>query len=247
MIELKGARELALMRIAGKIAAEAMEAVGKAVRPGVTTKELNKIAHELILKRGAKPNFLGYGGYPASICASVNDQVVHGIPSGRKLKEGDIISIDLGAIIHGYNSDMARTFAVGEIAPKTARLIAVTKECFFRGTAQAIVGNRIGDISTAVEEYAVENGFSVVRALVGHGVGRDMHEDPDVPNFYVKRGIAMKPGLVIAIEPMIAEGGWRVHQKEDGWTWVTNDGSPAAHYENTVAVTENGPEILTAL
>ena len=247
MITLKSDREIAMMRESGRIAYAAMEKVAAAVRPGVPTRELDRIAEEEITRRGATPSFKGYGGFPASICTSVNEVVVHGIPSQRTLQEGDIVSIDLGALYHGYHSDMARTFAVGEIAGKHAQLIRVTKECFELGMRAAVVGNRISDIGKAVEAHALAHGYGVVRDLVGHGVGQNLHEDPSIPNFSMKsRGAVIRAGMTLAIEPMINLGTWKVDfDREDGWTVRARDGAYSAHYENTVAVTENGPVILT--
>ncbi len=247
MIILKSNREIELMHESGKIAYAAMEKVGKAVRPGVTTKELDRIAENEMLHFKAAPSFKGYGGFPAAICASVNDEVVHGIPSGRVLEEGDIISIDLGAIFHGYNSDMARTFPVGEISEEHKQLIKVTEECFYKGIFFAVPGNRVGDISAAVEQHAESFGYGVVKDLVGHGVGRDLHEDPSVPNFTSRmRGPLLKAGMTIAVEPMINLGTWKVKfNKQNGWTVTTEDGKYAAHHENTIAVRDGEPLILT--
>ena len=247
MIILKSSREIELMRESGKVAYAAMEAVRKAVRPGITTIELDQIVENEILKRGAKPSFKGYSGFPGSACISVNDMVVHGIPGKRKLMEGDIVSIDLGAILHGYHSDMARTFAVGEIAAEHAELIKVTEECFFIGIKQAVPGNRISDIGKAIQNHAEAHGYGVVRELVGHGVGRDLHEDPSVPNYAGRtRGPAIRESMTLAIEPMINLGTAQViFAENDDWDVRTRDGKYSAHYENTIAVTANGPEILT--
>ncbi|MBR4078635.1 MAG: type I methionyl aminopeptidase [Christensenellaceae bacterium] len=247
MIILKSSREIELMRESGMVAYAAMEAVRKAVRPGVKTIELDQIVENEILKRGAKPSFKGYSGFPGSACISVNDMVVHGIPGKRVLREGDIVSIDLGAILHGYHSDMARTFAVGEISEEHAELIKVTEECFFRGMKQAVIGNRISDIGKAIQNHAEAHGYGVVRELVGHGVGRDLHEDPSVPNYAGRtRGPAIREGMTLAIEPMINLGTEKViFAENDDWDVRTRDGKYSAHYENTIAVTANGPEILT--
>ena len=247
MIILKSVREIELMHESGKVAFAAMEAVAKAVRPGVTTRELDQIVENEILKRGAKPSFKGYGGFPGSACISPNEVVVHGIPDNRVLHEGDIVSIDLGAILHGYHSDMARTFAVGEISAEHAELIRVTEECFHKGMFFAVPGNRISDISKAVQDHAESHGYGVVRDLVGHGVGRDLHEDPSVPNFVGRsRGPAIREGMTLAIEPMINLGTERVIMGElSDWDVRTRDGKFSAHYENTIAVTANGPKILT--
>ena len=248
MIILKSAKEIEKMRQAGRVAAQAMEKVLAAVRPGITTGELDRIAFDYIIGAGATPSFKGYGGFPGSICASVNEQVVHGIPGHRRLREGDIISIDLGACLHGFRSDMARTVGVGEIAPEVQRLIDVTKESFYRGIAQAIAGNRIYHISKAIEDYALENGVGVVKELIGHGVGQNLHEAPDVPNFVGRfKGPVLRAGMTIAVEPMLNMGTAEVFEADDGWTVSTVDGKPSAHYENTIAILPEGPcEILTA-
>ena len=248
MIILKSAKEIEKMRQVGRVAAQAMEKVLAAVRPGITTGELDRIAFDYIIGAGATPSFKGYGGFPGSICASVNEQVVHGIPGHRRLREGDIISIDLGACLHGFHSDMARTVGVGEIAPEVQRLIDVTKESFYRGIAQAIAGNRIYHISKAIEDYALENGVGVVKELIGHGVGQNLHEAPDVPNFVGRfKGPVLRAGMTIAVEPMLNMGTAEVFEADDGWTVSTVDGKPSAHYENTIAILPEGPcEILTA-
>ena len=248
MIILKSAKEIEKMRQAGRVAAQAMEKVLAAVRPGITTGELDRIAFDYIIGAGATPSFKGYGGFPGSICASVNEQVVHGIPGHRRLREGDIISIDLGACLHGFHSDMARTVGVGEIAPEVQRLIDVTKESFYRGIAQAIAGNRIYHISKAIEDYALENGVGVVKELIGHGVGQNLHEAPDVPNFVGRfKGPVLRAGMTIAVEPMLNMGTAEVFEADDGWTVSTVDGKPSAHYDNTIAILPEGPcEILTA-
>ncbi len=216
------------------------------VKPGVTTKELDKLAHDYIKSRGAKPSFLGYGGFPGSICTSVNEQVVHGIPSSRRLKEGDIIGIDCGVIYKGWQSDAARTFAVGQISDKHKKLIEITEQCFFEAVKVIRDGARLGDIGAAVQNLAESNGFSVVRDLVGHGIGKEMHEDPQVPNYgKAGKGLRLKRNMTLAIEPMINEGTYEVSGLDDGWTVVTDDDGYSAHYENTVVVTENGCEILS--
>ncbi|MDD3242297.1 MAG: type I methionyl aminopeptidase [Eubacteriales bacterium] len=248
MITIKTPAEIALMREAGRLTAQAMEAVSALICEGISTKELDKCAEDYIITRGGKPSFKGYQGYPGSICASVNDEVVHGIPGSRKLRQGDIISIDMGAIFHGFQGDMARTFAVGQVTDEATRLIAVTKECFEVGMAQARIGNRIGDIGHAVQVLAEGQGYGVVRDLCGHGIGQEMHEDPEVPNFgRAGHGLRLKEGMVLAIEPMINTGTWQVEFLDDGWTVVTGDGGLSGHYENTVAITADGPQILTAL
>ncbi len=246
MILLKSAREIDMMHESGKIAHAAMEKIAAAVRPGVSTKELEHIAESEFAKKGAKASFKGYGGFPGAICASVNEEVVHGFPSERKLKEGDIVSIDLGAFYHGYHSDMARTFAVGAVSKEHEQLIKVTEECFYKGLFFAVPGNRVGDIALAVQQHAEAHGYGVVRDLVGHGVGQELHEDPSVPNFFARKGPVLREGMTIAIEPMINLGVWQVSfDKKNGWTVRTADGKYSAHYENTVALTDNGPVILT--
>ncbi|MGE5494874.1 MAG: type I methionyl aminopeptidase [Burkholderiales bacterium] len=246
MIILKSAREIESMKAAGAIAAECHKLVGEAIRPGVTTAELDRIVRRHIEKSGAEPSFLGYMGYPATINASVNDEVVHGIPGERELKEGDIVSIDLGCKYKGYHSDCAKTYAVGKITPEAQRLIDVTKASFFAGVKQFQQGKRLCSISAAVQQTAEAAGFSVVRELVGHGIGQKLHEEPNVPNFVSRyKGPRLEVGMVLAIEPMINYGAKETYTKLDGWTVCTKDGSLSAHYEHTVALTENGPEILT--
>lgn len=228
------------------ITAQALARLRGAVVPGVTTKELEKAAEDFILKKGAKPAFKGYRGYPASICTSVNDEVVHGIPSARRLREGDIVSIDLGVYYKGYYGDSAITLPVGTISEKTKRLMRATEEALALGIAQAVAGNRVSDISHAIQHYVEAAGYSVVRALVGHGVGKQLHEEPQVPNFGPPgKGPKLIPGMTLAIEPMVNEGDWRVKFLADGWTVVTDDGSCSAHFEHTVLVTEGSPRILT--
>lgn len=246
MINLKTDSEIEYMRHAGKVVGETLAKLEEVIEPGITTAEIDKIAEELILKQGAKPSFKGYNGFPASICTSVNEEVVHGFPGKRALVEGDIISIDCGAIIDGYQGDAARTFPVGKISKEAEKLIQITRECFFKGVEKAVVGNRLSDISWAVQEHAENNKYSVVREFVGHGIGREMHEDPEVPNYgRPGRGIKLMHGLVLAIEPMINIGKYQVKVKSNGWTVVTQDGSLSAHYENTVAILNSGAEILT--
>lgn len=249
MIILKNNIEIEYMRQAGKVVAETLARLEEAVKPGISTAELDRIAEELIVKRGAKPSFKGYYGFPASICSSVNSVVVHGIPSDEViLQEGDIISIDCGAILNGYHGDAARTFPVGKVSEEAERLIKVTKESFFQGVEKARVGNRLTDISFAIQQYVESFGYSVVRDYVGHGIGREMHEDPEVPNFgRAGRGPRLMNGIVLAIEPMVNIGHYDVDVKLDGWTVVTKDNSLSAHYENTVAILNNGPEILTLI
>ncbi len=247
MINIKSKQELEKMRAAGKITGLALVEISKHIKPGVTTAHLDKIAYDFIKKHGAEPSFLNYNGFPASICASVNDSVVHGIPSKDVvLKEGDIVSIDVGANIFGYHGDAARTYAVGKISEEAQRLIDVTKRSFFEGIKCARHGGKLGDISAAVQEYVEKNGYSVVRDLVGHGIGKEMHEDPSVPNYGTKgKGVKLAQGMVLAIEPMVNMGRYDVAVLDDDWTVVTEDGSLSAHYENTVAITRAEPEILT--
>ena len=247
MIVLKTNRELALMREACRISAGALRVAGEAVQPGVTTEEIDRIAYEYIIKQGAKPNFLNYNGFPATACISINDEVIHGIPSKKRvIKEGDIVSIDLGAILDGYNGDNAATFAAGKISPEAERLINTTRESLYEGIKAAVAGGRIGNISNAVQSYCEERGFSVVRDFVGHGIGTKLHEDPAVPNYGTPgRGVRLLPGMTLAIEPMINAGGYEVRQLSDGWTVKTKDGSLSAHFEHTVAITTDGPKILT--
>ena len=247
MIVLKTNRELNLMREACRISAGALRVAGEAVEPGVTTEEIDRLAYQYIISQGAKPNFLNYAGFPATACISINDEVIHGIPSKtRVLRQGDIVSIDLGAAINGYNGDNAATFAVGSVSPEAERLINTTRESLYEGIRAAVAGGRIGDISSAVQRYCEGRGFSVVRDYVGHGVGAKLHEDPSVPNFGTPgRGVRLLPGMTIAIEPMINMGGWEVKRLSDGWTVKTKDGGLSAHFEHTVAITSDGPRILT--
>lgn len=246
MIIIKTDMEIEYMRRAGKLVGETLARLEEVVKPGITTAEIDRIAEEFILKNNAKPSFKGYQGFPASICASVNEEVVHGFPSNRVLQEGDIISVDCGAILNGYQGDAARTIAVGKVSGDAQKLIDVTKESFFKGVEHAKVGNRLTDISSAVQVYVESFGYSVVRDFVGHGIGRDMHEDPEVPNFgRPGRGPKLSHGMVLAIEPMVNIGKYYVRVQPNGWTVVTEDGSLSAHYENTVAILNNGPEILT--
>ena len=248
MIIIKNSKEIDLMRIAGQIVAETLLLVEEKVRPGITTAELNRIAEEFITKHGAKPSFKGLYGFPASLCISVNEQVVHGIPGGYILKDGDIISVDCGANINGFHGDAARTFAVGNISEEAERLINVTKESFFKGIEYAKVGNRLTDISHEIQSYVEASGFSVVRDFVGHGIGRVVHEDPDVPNFGKPgRGPKLAQGMALAIEPMVNLGSYKVKTLNDDWTVVTSDGSLSAHYENTIIILPDGPEILTLI
>ncbi len=246
MIHLNTQEQVELLRENNLLVSQTLAMVGQNVRPGVTTRKLDKLAEEFIRSHGAVPGFLGYGGFPATLCISVNDQVVHGIPSDYVLKEGDIISVDCGTVMKGFYGDSAYTFAVGEVAHDVQRLLHVTKEALYKGVAQAKAGNRIGDISAAVQQMAESNGYSVVRELVGHGLGRNMHEEPEVPNYGLKgRGPILKEGMVICIEPMINMGTRHVVFEKDGWTVRTRDGKPSAHYEFAVAITKGGPDVLT--
>jgi methionyl aminopeptidase len=248
MIIIKNDHDISLMRGAGRLVAETLLLVEECVKPGITTAYLDKIAEEFITKHGAKPSFKGLYGFPSSLCISVNEQVVHGIPGSYVLKEGDIISIDCGALLKGSHGDAARTFSVGKVSKETQSLIDVTKDCFFEGIKFAQVGNRLTDISYGIQSYVEGSGFSVVRDFVGHGIGKHVHEDPEVPNFgRPGRGPKLQTGMVLAIEPMINIGGYRVKTLDDGWTVVTSDGSLSAHYENTVAILPDGPEILTLI
>jgi len=246
LIIIKSKRELEAMKEAGKIVAGALEEVRKAIAPGITTVQLDQIAEEFILGQGATPAFKGYQGYPASICASLNDQVVHGIPGSTVLKEGDILSVDIGAFFDGYCGDAARTYPVGKVSPKALRLIEATKESFYKGLEFAREGYRLSDISHAIQTYVEERGYSVVKALVGHGIGQQMHEEPQIPNFGPPgRGPRLRQGMTLAIEPMVNEGTDQVRILDDGWTVVTQDGSLSAHYEHTIAITDGQPLILT--
>lgn len=248
MIIIKSDIEIEYMRKAGRLVGETLARLEEVIKPGITTAEIDKIAEEFIIKHNGKPSFKGYHGFPASICASVNEEVVHGIPSNRILREGDIISIDCGAILNGYQGDAARTVPVGKISSEAQKLIEVTKESFFKGIEKALVGNRLTDISSAVQTYVEDCGFSVVRDFVGHGIGKDMHEDPEVPNFgRPGRGPKLVHGMVLAIEPMVNIGKYKVRVESNDWTVVTEDGSLSAHYENTVAILKNGPEVLTLI
>lgn len=246
MIVRRSAAELAVMREAGRVTARALSAVGAAVRPGVTTKELDEVAVAVIEAAGAKPAFLGYHGFPATICASRNCEVVHGIPGKVRLVEGDIISIDMGAIVDGYFGDSARTFPVGRVSERATALMDATRLSLEAGIAKCVPGNRLYDIGAAVQAVAEGAGFSVVREYVGHGIGRQMHEEPQVPNYGTAgKGPVLAAGMVLAIEPMINAGGAGVRQMDDGWTVVTADGKPSAHFEHTVAITAEGPWVLT--
>ncbi|MCE5235319.1 MAG: type I methionyl aminopeptidase [Clostridiaceae bacterium] len=247
-ITVKTPEQIELMRAAGSVVAQALEAVGELVRPGVTTAELNEAADALIRSKGAVPSFLGYNNYPKSICTSVNAAVVHGIPGSYVLKDGDIVSVDIGAILYGWQGDAARTFYVGSVAPEVQRLCEVTKECFFEGIKFAKPGCHIADISAAIERHAQSHGYGVVRELTGHGIGTHMHEPPSIPNFVDARdgrGVKLVKGMTLAIEPMINLGKRDVWTLADGWTVETRDKKPSAHYENTIAVTDDEPLLLT--
>jgi len=246
MIILKSERDIEAMRISGALAAEILNLVGTWIRPGVTTREIDQYAAQLIKERGAKSAFLGYRKYPGHLCISVNDQVVHGLPNDRRVQFGDIISLDVGVIYRGYIGDTAKTVAVGGCNVLAQKLMDVTERALYEGIAQAIPGNRVVDISRAIQSYVESNGFSIVREFVGHGVGRSMHEEPQVPNFVEgKSSPKLRPGMTIAIEPMVNAGKATVEILNDGWTVVTKDGLPSAHFEHTVLITENEPEILT--
>ena len=253
-IIIKSGRDIEQMRQAGRITAGARSIARQAVADGVTTKQIDKLVHEFIVKSGAKPTFLGYGGFPASACVSVNDEVIHGIPGKRVIHNGDIVSIDVGATYRGFVGDCAGTFPCGEVSEDAKKLIAVTRQSFFEGIKFARVGYRISDIGAAIQEYVESHGYSVVRDYVGHGVGREMHEAPEVPNYRVdrhERGLSRRPdprlvaGMTIAIEPMVNIGGYQVKVLDNDWTVVTVDGTLSAHYENTIAITDGEPEILT--
>lgn len=246
-ISIKSEREIQLMRESGKILASVMKELEDEISEGISTLDIDKKCYELIKKYGCTPSFLNYNGYPASICVSVNDQVVHGIPNKKKiLKNGDIVSLDCGVIYEGYHSDAARTLAVGEISDEAKRLIEVTRQSFFEGIKYAREGCHLYEISAAIQKYVEANGYSVVRDLVGHGIGRNLHEEPQIPNFALKRrGPVLKAGMTLAIEPMVNQGRYDVYWEDDDWTVVTADGSLSAHYENTVLITEGEPELLT--
>lgn len=246
MITIKSAAEIEKMDVAGRIVEDTLNLMGEMAAVGVSTLELDREAEKYIRSRGAVPSFLHYEGYPNSICTSVNEQVVHGIPGSYRLKDGDIISVDIGAVINGYHGDAARTFLIGNVRDEVKELVKVTRECFFEGIRYAKVGYRIGDIGHAIQEYAESHGYGVVRELIGHGIGTEMHEEPDVPNYgKAGRGIRLEKGMCIAVEPMINLGTKDVWQLSDGWTVVTRDEKPSAHYENTLAITDGEPRLLT--
>lgn len=244
---IKSPQEIDLMRQAGQVVAKTIKVLLKEVRPGITTGELDAIAHKCMLEAGSKPSFLGYRGFPATICTSINEEIVHGIPGKRILREGDILSLDVGAIVGGYHGDSATTVGVGKITPEAEKLLRVSEGSLTAAIRQCRAGARMGDVSWAVQQYAEGQGFSVVKEYVGHGIGRALHEEPSVPNFGAPgKGMVLKPGMVLAIEPMVNVGEWRTRLLDDNWTVVTEDGSLSAHFEHTVAITEGEPEVLTA-
>lgn len=246
-LELKSPREIEKMRAAGLLLKRVIETVIGAVSPGVSTHQLDHIARRIIEEAGARPAFLGYHGFPATLCTSINSEVVHGIPGPRKLEDGDILSIDSGLVLDGYFSDTAITVAVGQVSAEARRLMDVTKQALQVGIGQMYVGNRLGTVSAAIQQYVEDAGFSVVREYTGHGIGRAMHEPPQIPNFGTPdTGLRLKPGLVLALEPMVNVGTWKTRTLDDGWTVVTADGSISAHFEHTIAVTPDGPYVLTA-
>ena len=246
MIHVKSEKEIDLMREPCKIVRDTLEFVGSKIQAGMTTKEIDELVERFIRASGAYPSCLGYGGFPASACISVNEMVVHGIPDNRVIKDGDIVSVDLCAYKNGYHGDACRTFCVGGVAPEVKQLVKVTEECFFKAIENLRAGTPLYDIGYAVQQHAEAHGYGVIRSYTGHGIGKEMHEDPSVPNFGKKgTGVRLKAGTVLCIEPMIAMGSWKVHLLPDGWGAVTIDGKPAAHYENTVVVREDGVELLT--
>lgn len=247
MVGIKSAHEIELMRKANAIVRDTLELVGKEIKAGMTTAQVDELVYDYITSCGARPSFLGYDGFPASACVSINEEVVHGIPSPKRfIREGDIVSVDVGSIYMGYNGDAARTFMIGQVSEEKKKLVEVTKQSFFEGIKVLKDGARLGDLGWAIQSYAESHGFSVVRALVGHGIGTDMHEDPSVPNYGTPgRGMRLKAGMTIAIEPMINAGTYDVKVLKDDWTVVTRDGRPSAHYENTVVITQDGCEILS--
>lgn len=248
MIYLKSAREIDFMRVAGRIVAETLLKIEEHVKPGVTTSHIDKIAEDYIVSCGAHPSFKGLYGFPATICASVNEEVVHGIPGNRVLKEGDIISVDIGACYKGFHGDAARTFPVGKVSDEDMKLIEVTKNSFYEGLKVALPGNRIGDIAHTIQTYVESFNYGVVRDYVGHGIGKEMHEEPPVPNYgKAGKGVKLVKGMALAIEPMVNAGSYAVKELNDGWTVVTYDGEKSAHYENTIVITEDGHEILTVI
>ena len=246
MIYYKTEEEIEILRLSNRLVGKTLAEVAKVIKPGISTLYLDKIANEFIQDNGAKPAFLGYGGFPNTLCISANEQVVHGIPNKKELQEGDIVSVDCGTILNGYYGDSAYTFTIGEVDLETLKLLSVTKESLYKGIEFAIAGNRLGDISFAIQNHAEVNGYSVVRELTGHGIGKELHEKPEVPNYGKRgRGIKLKKGLVIAIEPMINMGTRNVKQADDGWTISTVDGKPSAHFEHTIAIGEDKADILS--
>jgi methionyl aminopeptidase len=246
MVYLRNRNEIEAIRAAAQLVARTLDMLGKEVRPGITTGDLDRLAESFIRDNGGRPAFKGYRGFPASICPSVNEEVVHAIPGRRELRDGDIIGIDVGVEMDGFYGDAARTFAVGEVRPEVTRLLEVAQEALMQGIAQARAGRRVGDVSHSIQSHVERNGYSVVRSLVGHGIGREMHEEPQVPNYGIAdRGPKLMAGQVLAIEPMVNMGGYDVVTQPDGWTVVTKDGSLSAHFEHTVAVGAEGPEILS--
>lgn len=246
MIQLKNKTQIDAMRAACRISGEALTLGGEHVKPGVTTGQINEIIHRYITKQGATPSFLGYGGFPGSACISINEEVIHGIPGNREIKDGDVVKIDVGAYYRGYHGDNANTFIAGKGTEEAERLVAVTRQSFYEGLKFVVAGNRLGDLGQAIQSYVEANGYSVVREYVGHGIGKALHEDPNVPNYGVAgRGLRLLTGMTIAIEPMVCAGDHKVRVLPDKWTVVTCDGKPSAHYEHTVALTEHGVELLT--
>lgn len=246
MISIKSPAEIEKMRAAGRVTAQARKLAGSLVRPGITTGEIDREVRRFIESHGAKPSFLGYGGFPASTCISVNEVVIHGIPGSRKLKEGDIVSVDVGAFLNGFHGDCAATFFCGQVSEEAKKLVEVTRQSFFEGIKKARVGCRVSDVGHAVQQYVESFGYGVVRDFVGHGVGSRMHEAPEVPNYGAAgHGARFQPGMVIAVEPMVCAGDWRVKVLGDKWTTVSADGSLTAHYENTILITDGEPELLT--
>lgn len=246
MIYIKNKKDIELMREACKLTKMALNHVGEHIKAGITTGELDRIAYEFIKKHNAIPSFLNYNGFPASICSSVNDEVVHGIPGKRVLNDGDIVSIDIGAYLNGFHGDCAKTFFVGNVSEEARKLVEITRQSFYEGLKQAKAGNRIGDISCAIQTFVESHGYSVVRDLIGHGIGRNLHEDPEVPNFgRAGKGARLVPGMTIAVEPMINQGSYYVFTDDTHWTVKTSDGMLSSHYENTILITEGEPEILT--
>lgn len=248
MIKIKSQREIEIMREAGRIVAECHAALAERIRPGVATRDLDRFAEAFLRDKGATPSFKGYRGYPASICVAVNDVICHGIPGPAKLRRGDVITIDVGAFYKGYHGDRAWTYEVGEVSPRVRQLMEVTEQCLYAAIAKCHPGKRVGDIGYAIQSLAESHGYGVVREFIGHGVGQDLHEGPEVPHYGVPdTGLALRAGMVIAIEPMITLGAWRSKLEADGWTARTVDGSTCVQYEHTVAITEDGPLILTTL